>query len=76
MLAGVTAYFIASGVLLEQNWRFRITYLILLVGVVRLFFLDGFYHAYTPALLWIVPVTAAWISLPIIACYRFRKGLV
>lgn len=76
LLAGVTAYFIASGVLLEQNWRFRITYLILLVGVVRLFFLDGFYHAYTPALLWIVPVTAAWISLPIIACYRFRKGLV
>lgn len=75
-LAGVSAYFITSGILLEQSWRFRVVYLMLLVAVVRLFYLDGFYFSYMPAMLWILPVTAAWISLPIIACYRFRKGLV
>lgn len=75
-LAGITAYFIVAGILLEQSWRFRVVYLLLLPGVVRLFFLDGFYGAYSEAMIWLVPVTAAWISLPVIACYRFRKGIV
>lgn len=75
LLAGFGAYFGAAALLLENNWRHRVVYLLLFAGGLRLYWFEEFYDGYAR----ILPPLALWVAclalVPLFSTFRFRKGL-
>ena len=74
-LSGFGAYLTTAALLLEVRWKYRIVYLLVCGGMLRLFLMDGFYDAYAYLLPWMLLWTIGLILLPLLASYRFRKGM-
>ena len=75
LLAGYAGYLLTATVLLENSWRYRVFYLLLGAGALRLFYLGDFYDVYLRVLPGFALWTAALFTLPLFSSYRFRKGL-
>jgi len=75
VLAGAAAYLLFAAILLEMLWRYRVVYLLFFLAMIQVYFLDGFYGAYRSLNLLLPAVTASLVLLPLLAAYRFRKGL-
>lgn len=75
LLAGVAGYALIAAALLEGHWRHRVFHLLLGLAVVRVYYLGELYGVYRN-LWWILgPGTFLLLTLPLLAAYRFRKGL-
>lgn len=73
-LSGIAAYFLASFVILEPIWKYRILYILTGGAFITLFYKSNLAGAYQPALLpLLLCVLMASIS-SLFSIYRFRKG--
>jgi hypothetical protein len=75
LLAGYVAYLLIATLLLETSWVYRVVYLLLGGGALRLFYLGDFYDVYQRVLPEFIIWTFLLFSLPLLSSYRFRKGL-
>jgi hypothetical protein len=75
IFAGLASYFLFAAMLMEMLWRYRVVYFLLFLGVIEVFFLEGFYGSYRDWSLILPIVTLSLACLPLLAAYRFRKGL-
>lgn len=73
-LAGMAAYFLASMVVMEAIWKYRVAYFLSASAFILFFFESGISGAYAP-LNWKLAVLTLLISLSLtFSAYRFRKG--
>lgn len=72
--SGLMAYFLASYIVLEPIWKYRIFYMITGAVLLSVFYKSNYAGAYAPSLLILIAgILMASIS-SIFSIYRFRKG--
>jgi len=74
-LAAGLAYFLVAALMLEFRWRYRVAYILLAVGSLRLFLMDGYYDLYQRVLPGFILWTVLAFAIPLLSSYRFRKGV-
>lgn len=75
LFAGLASYFLFASMLLEMLWRYRVVYLLVFLGIIQVYFLSGFYGSYRDWKFILPIITMSMAYLPLLAAYRFRKGL-
>ncbi len=73
-LGGAATYFLASMILLEPMWPYRVLYALIAYGFVSLFFLRTGMGSYKPAIPGLLILTVLSSIVVLFSGYRFRKG--
>ncbi|MDD3807178.1 MAG: hypothetical protein PHE86_03975 [Candidatus Marinimicrobia bacterium] len=74
-LLGLTAYSLASYIILEPMWKRRIFYILFAVGFGNLFLYGWFYNIYDRVLIGMLIVTILLSISVIYSGHRFKKGV-
>ncbi len=74
-LLGLSAYSLASYIILEPMWKRRILYILFAVGFGKLFLNAWFYNIYDRVLLIMIVVTLLLSVSVIYSGHRFKKGV-
>jgi hypothetical protein len=74
-LLGLTAYSLASYVILEPLWKRRIFYILFAVGFGKLFLYGWFYNIYDRVLIGMLVLTILLSVSVIYSGHRFKKGV-
>lgn len=73
-LSGMAAYFLASFVILEPIWKYRIAYILTGGAFITLFYKSNLAGSYQPSL-WPLTICVLLASISsLFSIYRFRKG--
>lgn len=73
-LSGLAAYFLASFVILEPIWKYRIGYLLTGGAFITLFYKSNIAGAYQPAVALLAVCVLLTSISSLFSIYRFRKG--
>lgn len=73
-LAGIAAYFLASLIIMEAIWKYRIAYFIVACAFVLLYFNYSIIGGYAPVNLKLSILTLLMSVSLLFSAYRFRKG--
>lgn len=75
LLAGLTAYFFASWICLEPNWRQRVMSAICAIGGLAIYYFNAKPGAYLPLLPWLIVLTLVAFYFPFYSTARFKEGV-
>nr|WP_121271030.1 hypothetical protein [Pedobacter schmidteae] len=73
-LSGLTVYFLASYIILEPIWKYRIFYIITAAVLISIFYKSNVAGAYAPSIVMLVLCVLMASISSIFSIYRFRKG--
>lgn len=73
-LSGLAAYFLASFVILEPIWKYRILYILTGGAFITLFYKSNVSGSYQPAILPLLVCVLMLSISSLFSIYRFRKG--
>lgn len=73
-ICGLNLYFITAWVVLEPTWKRRFVYILMAIGIVRIYFLAATPQAYDGFIPIMLLFTACTLFFPLLSVSRFRRG--
>lgn len=73
-LAGLTSYLFTAAICIEPTWKMRIINMLLMCGILRIFYLIDTPEAYNSMLLPFSIITIMYFTLSIRSALRFKEG--
>lgn len=73
-MAGFTAYFLTAWIILEPVWKYRVSFIMISICTLILYFFDGKSGAYIPFIPYLLIIMVMSIYFPFYSVIRFKEG--